>query len=389
MKRCFRAPLLLMPLVMVLWTTCPSPQAQPYHPIKGPCGFTFPRDHGAHPGFRTEWWYYTGNVRTLQGDPYGFQLTFFRLQINPSGAEKEWPPSPSAWRTRNLYAAHTALSDIEGRSFSFHEALSREALGLAGVRPQGDGICVFLDRWHACIGPRAHLLKADTQDFSFELRCIPLKPVTAHGAGGYSLKGRNPQSASCYYSLTRLRTSGTLNKRGKTMTVRGSAWMDHEYSTAPLEKDLCGWDWFSLQLEDKTELMLYLLREVEGGISPASSGTFVDRSGISHPLQRKDMHVDFLERWESSRSGAVYPCRWRIRVDPLGLDLTVTANLKDQELVTPNSTRITYWEGSVSAHGRVADGPVKGRGYVEMTGYARPFHGALGMAAVNQKDSLR
>jgi predicted secreted hydrolase len=345
-----------------------------YLPVKAPCGLTFPRDHGAHPGYRTEWWYYMGNVVGPAQDRYGFQLTFFRVQMAPNAARKGWPPHPSAWRTDQLYLAHAALSCIKDGTFSYDEQMARGALGMAGVEQKAGITRIFVGTWSAQLGPEGHHLVARTDPFSLDLSLMPLGPPVPHGRNGYSLKGRSPESASCYYSVTRLKASGNVTVGGRNVTVSGMAWMDHEFSSAPLEADLTGWDWFSLQLSDQTELMIYLLREEKGGYSGASSGTFVGESGKGAHLSREEFQVEVLDHWKSPHSGASYPSRWRVRVPSLGLDLLVTPNLADQELNTSRSTGITYWEGSVSARGRAGERPVDGVGYVEMTGYAKPFN---------------
>jgi predicted secreted hydrolase len=223
------------------------------------------------------------------------------------------------------------------------------------------------------MGADTHALRAIADDFALDLTCRDRKGPVAHGLNGYSRKGKNKESSSCYYSFTRLEVSGTLMVRGEEVPVLGTAWMDHEFSSAPLEKDITGWDWFSIQLGDGTELMIYLLRFASGEYSPASSGTFVDSSGEKSHLIREDFTVEVLDRWKSPRSGAVYPSRWRIVAPSLELDLLIIPNLEDQELVTARTTRVTYWEGSVSVQGRSGSGQVNGAGYVELTGYAKPF----------------
>ena len=345
-----------------------------YAAVTGPCDFVFPRDHGSHDLFGTEWWYYTGNLEGPEKRRYGFQLTFFRVRMVPPAEEKTWPGDRSAWRTPHLFLAHAALSDLDGKRFFHDEKTARGAVGLAGVSKEGHSVRVFLDNWSALIGEGSHRLSAPTDPFTLDLTCKPLKPPVAHGLRGYSLKGRDPASASCYYSFTRLETSGILTVGGEKMNVSGTAWMDHEFSSAPLEEDITGWDWFSIQLDDRTELMLYLLRLEQGGFSPASSGTFVNRSGEPLHLSRKDFTVDVLRRWRSPHSGASYPSRWRVIVAPLQMELSIIPNLADQELITQRTTRVTYWEGSVSVSGRSGGAPVKGVGYVEMTGYAAPFN---------------
>lgn len=348
--------------------------AADYRSVTGPCDFVFPGDHGAHPDFRTEWWYYTGNVFAPSGNHYGFQLTFFRSQIAEPGSEETWPTKPSAWRTKDLFLAHSALSDLERKHFYHDERMARGGAGLAGVAQAQGATRIFMGNWAAIIESDTHRLKATARDFTLDLLCKAEKPLTAHGAGGYSLKGKKPESASCYYSFTRLEAEGSITLHGTPVPVRGTAWMDHEFSSAPLESDLEGWDWFSLQFDDRTELMIYLLRQKTGGNSPSSSGTFVKASGEAIRLSSNDFQVEILERWKSPRSGATYPSRWRIRVIPLNLELSIVPNLPDQELITEKSTRVTYWEGSVSVSGRSGQSLVSGIGYVEMTGYAKPFN---------------
>ncbi len=341
--------------------------------ITGPCYPQFPRDHGEHAEHRTEWWYYTGNLTTDNGSPYGFQLTFFRSRMRPAAARRHWPPSHSAWRTSQLYLAHAALTDIKGGRFFHAETLARGALDMAGVRSESTAQTIFVRNWTARIDPEAHRLHATADEFSLDLILTPVKPPVAHGVHGYSLKGSSPERASCYYSLTRLRTVGTLSVLGTTIPVQGESWMDHEYSSAPLEQGIVGWDWFSLQLSNGSELMVYFLREQAGTVHHASSGTFVPESGERTHLRRDEIRIEVLDHWTSRKTGARYPSSWRLKVPALDLDLLVTPNHLDQELITPESTRVTYWEGSVNAGGTMGQRPVRGHGYVELTGYAHPL----------------
>jgi predicted secreted hydrolase len=346
-------------------------EAEGYLSVTGPCHLEFPEDHRAHPGYRTEWWYYTGNLQSESGDRYGFQLTFFRSQISPPGAEKDWPEPPSAWRTQQVYAAHAAISDISGKRHMQAELVSREALAMAGTLDRSPETIVFLENWSARIGPDAHRLEVMTNKFSYELALKPAKPPVLHGQDGYSLKGSSPERASCYYSYTRLELEGRLTIGGKTAEVSGEAWMDHEFSTAFLEPGIKGWDWFSLQLSDRTEIMAFLLRTEDGGISPASSGTFVDEDGNTNHLSRDQFTVTVFDTWKSPHSKAVYPSRWRLRIDPYNIDLIISPNLADQEMRTSKSTAVTYWEGSISIEGTREEKPIKGQGFVELTGYAK------------------
>ncbi|UCG08560.1 MAG: carotenoid 1,2-hydratase [Desulfobacterales bacterium] len=194
-----------------------------------------------------------------------------------------------------------------------------------------------------------------------------------HGDAGYSRKGSSSERASCYYSFTRLKTKGILSKAGQTIPVEGDSWMDHEFSTAALEPGLTGWDWFSLQLSDNSEIMIYLLRKKDGEVSPASSGTFVDAAGEARPLTKSDFKVDVLQTWKSPNSHAVYPAKWRLQIFPLSVDVMIVPNLADQEMQTLKSTGVTYWEGSISLKGTKRGLRLDGQGYAELTGYAKPF----------------
>jgi predicted secreted hydrolase len=267
--------------------------------------------------------------------------------------------------------AHAALSDLNHNHFYYAEDLARNALGLAGAEQHSSGTKVFLKNWTLQLGAHRHVLKAVTNDFSFVLHLSPLKEPVLHGEAGYSRKGRTPERASCYYSFTRLDTKGQLRVGQTEHAVQGLSWMDHEFSTAHLEPGLTGWDWFSLQLSDRTEVMIYLLRHTDGSHSPASSGTFIDASGISRHLQLEEFKVQILDTWQSPHSRATYPSRWRLKILPLALEVTVAPNLADQEIQARKGAEITYWEGSVSVQGNARGAPVSGTGYVELTGYAK------------------
>lgn len=344
-----------------------------YVAVTGPCNLEFPKDHGPHPGYRTEWWYYTGNLNSESGKRYGFQLTIFRNQISPLDAKKDWPQPASKWRTQQIYLAHAAVSDLSEQKHLQAQQIARSALSIAGAIQQPRHTTIFIKNWYVKISPESHHIKADTDAFTLELNLKPLKGPILHGDAGYSRKGTSRERASCYYSFTRLETRGTIRLHGKTIAVNGLSWMDQEFSTAALEPGLTGWDWFSLILSNQTELMVYLLRQKDGSFSIASSGTFVEPSGKGRHLTRNEFNVDVLDTWKSQTSGAVYPARWRLTVFPLALEVVITSNLADQEMLSTESTGITYWEGSVSIKGKVQNRPVEGHGYVELTGYAKPF----------------
>ena len=351
--------------------------ADGYLAVTGPCRLAFPADHGAHPGYRTEWWYYTGNLATPDGRPFGFQVTVFRRQVGPTGDRRSWPEPSSAWRTQQLYLGHIALSDISGRQHLFAEDMSRGALGLSGVIQTGGDTTVFLKSWKIDIGPRAQRLQAATEAFAIDLDLVPLKSPVLHGDQGYSRKGDTAERASCYYSFTRLKTEGTIRLHDRELAVSGLSWMDHEFSTAALQPGIVGWDWFSLQLDNGTELMLYRLRQEDGQPNPASSGTLVNADETKRQLSADDVKLTVLEYWQSPRSGGRYPAAWLVTVPSAELSLSIVPNLADQEMRTPGSTAVTYWEGSVSVTGEMARRPVKGKGYVELTGYAQAFEQPL------------
>lgn len=337
------------------------------------CRLSFPSDHGPHPGFRTEWWYYTGNVTDTGNRRFGFQLTFFRSGQQPPGKRKHWPRPASAWRTDQIYLAHTAVTDIAGGRHMQAEQMARPALSLAGAKQTDATVVIHTHAWQATIAPDGHQLRAATEEFALSLDLTPAKPPVLHGNNGYSRKGQSPERASCYYSFTRMKASGILEVNGTRHGVQGSAWMDHEFSTAPLQPGIIGWDWFSLQLADQTEVMIYLLRQRNGESNPASSGTVVLPSGHTRHLHKDDVIVTPLSFWTSPHTGGRYPVKWHLAVLPMQLELTVTANLVDQEMRTPRSTNVAYWEGSVQVRGNRDEKAIKGVGYVEMTGYAKPF----------------
>jgi predicted secreted hydrolase len=289
------------------------------------------------------------------------------------GAEKTWPRPASAWRTQHVYLGHAAITDMDGRQHLQAEETARGALGIAGTHQKKIWTDIFLKNWSARIEQNNHRIKAQTDNFSFDLSLTPLKPLVMHGENGYSRKGSTAEKASCYYSYTRMKAKGRLTIRENSYPVEGLSWMDHEFSTAPLESGLSGWDWFSLQLSDHTEVMVFLLRDAKGGLGPASSGTYIDGRGNSIHISKKDFKITVLDTWQSPVSNGVYPSRWRIRIFPMNLDITVNPNLENQEMRTHESTGVTYWEGSVSIAGSKNKKPITGTGYVELTGYAKPF----------------
>lgn len=340
--------------------------------VSGPCYLKFPEDHGPHENFRTEWWYYTGNVSDTNGMAFGFQLTFFRFRIQSEDLLKDGF-TPSAWRTSQLILAHAALTDISGKKHVQAEQMARQALDIAGAFQNSDRTNVFIRSWFLNLMTHSHHLEAATREFSLKFILTPLKNPVLHGDHGYSRKGRKAESASCYYSFTRLKAEGTIRIGEKKYDVNGFAWMDHEFSTNPLEPDLVGWDWFSIQMDNRTELMAYFLRHKDGTFSDASSATFVTKEGESTHLTHKDLVLEILDTWKSNKTGAVYPSRWRLLIPVMNLTLDISPAFADQEMRTTETSGVIYWEGSILADGLQDGKKLSGKGYTELTGYAEPF----------------
>lgn len=353
-----------------------GPPAAGFARVTAPLTLRFPRDAGPHPDFQTEWWYFTGNLAATEsardgaaGDRFGFQLTFFRRALAAPGAMASPGPTDSAWRADQVYLAHFALTDVAGGGFHAAERLQRAALGLAGG--QADPYRVWVDDWSAAAEggtaerPRLRLRARDGGQ-GLDLALEPLKDRVGHGQDGYSPKGPQPGNASMYLSFTRLAATGALTVAGRSRPVAGLTWMDHEWSTSALGEDQVGWDWFSLQLDDGRELMLFQLRQRDGGVAPVSSGTLVAADGSSRHLPREAFQLEVLRRWTSPKSGARYPAAWRLRLPAEGLDLRLRPLLADQEL----DVGLRYWEGAVAVTGEAEGQALRGYGYAELTGYA-------------------
>lgn len=347
----------------------PSAAASAWKQALPPYTFRFPADHASHPDYKLEWWYYTGNLTAQDGRRFGYQLTFFRL-----GVEQQ-PVNPSRWAVRDLYPAHLALTEIEGGKFHSADKLTREGVGLAGA--EAKTYHVWNEDWEVRQDAQGrHVLKAADKGFGLELQLEEGKPPIIHGAQGVSQKGAQPGNASHYYSLTRMPTRGALLLNGQRVEVAGASWMDHEFGTSYLEQGQLGWDWFSIQLEDGSELMLYRFRRQDGSRDPLSSGTLIAANGQTTSLKFNEFELTPQQEWRSA-SGATYPVEWRVQVPARGLDLTVRAALDKQEMRTEGSTGVSYWEGAVIVTGTAQQQAVVGRGYLEMTGYAGVAMGAV------------
>ena len=361
----------------------------------GPREFTFPRDHGPHPEYRTEWWYFTGNVTAADGRELGYQLTFFRSALadsasyaRASGGER------SALRGRHAYMAHFAVTDGGTGVFRAAEKFARGAAGLAGAEVGGvtgdeaggvagaeaaglrapappgtsGALRVWLEDWAAesvAASTFPLRLRARAGDIAIDLLLERGKPIVLQGDRGLSRKGPEPGNASYYYSLTRMPTRGNISTASGTWSVSGLSWLDREWSTSALSPGVTGWDWMSLQLSDSTELMLYRLRRSDGSVDPFSAATFVGPDGSTTGFAADAFTMVPTGEWRSA-AGVPYPVAWRVAIPALDLELDVAAPVEDQEL----NLAVRYWEGMVRVTGSRGDRALTGRGYLEMTGHA-------------------
>jgi predicted secreted hydrolase len=327
--------------------------------------YEFPRDHFNHPDFQTEWWYYTGNLKSTDGHRFGFELTFFRQAVSRN------PAKAGAWEVQDLYLAHLALSDLDGGKFYHSERANRSGPGIATVSESLGGI--WNGNWQIQWHGSDQELRAVEQRFQLHLTLHPEKPPVIHGENGVSQKAAGPGRASHYVSLTRLATLGSIDLGTKNFAVRGASWMDHEFFTDQLDSNQTGWDWLSLQLDDHTDLMLFRLRRKDGSIDPYSAGTYVDADGNTTHLRTSDFRLEpAVEKWRSPLTGAAYPIHWKIAIPKLGIELDATTPLASQELTGNTKLAPNYWEGAIRLTGHRAVQPVSGTGYLEMTGYDHP-----------------
>jgi predicted secreted hydrolase len=344
-----------------------SPEDLDAYPLAlGPREFSFPADHGPHPAYRNEWWYVTGNLDSAGGRRFGFELTIFRFALTPPGESRQ-AERTSAWATDQVYIGHFTLTDVENEGFHVAQRYARNALGLAGAQAQPFRVWVEdwqlqqsvenENRWH---------LDAVDGDVELSLLLEALKPPVLNGANGLSQKSSEHGNASYYYSLPRLKAEGKLSVAGNEHEVSGLAWVDREWGSSALSAGQEGWDWFALQLADGSELMYYNLRRSDGSNDEHSAGTFIPGEGEGVQLARDDVMVDVTNYWDSPLGGR-YPMGWTITVPRLDLLLRVEPVLEAQEL----DTNVRYWEGAVDVMAERAGRPIAGRGYVELTGYAR------------------
>jgi len=311
---------------------------------------SFPRDHGSHSDAPVEWWYYTGHLQDAAHHEYGFQATFFRA--------------------REMHFAHFAWTDVARQTFDYAE---KSHLGLPGIASAAlDRLNVSNEDWSASESSDGRVrLHARATFGELDLELSASKPPVLNGPGGLSRKGAGPDEYSHYVSIPRWKAAGSFRRQASRLSVSGTAWFDHEWGPGALPKDARGWDWFGVQLEDGSDLMLYRMRGENGEATPFSGGTFSPARGPSAPVLWRDVAFTQSSPWRSPRSGAEYPARWTIRVRSLDLELEIEPQLPDQELVTEQSTGVVYWEGTCRVRGTRGGQPITGRAYAELTGYAR------------------
>ncbi len=320
--------------------------------------FHFPQDHGAHPEFKNEWWYLTGNLTDLQGRKFGYQVTFFRLGINSSSSERQ-----SAWVLQNLWMAHAAVTDVKGRQHHHAERFSRANPGMAGA--SWKPFKVWLDDWQlaALKDEFPWQVKVKTDVFEFEFALTAEKNIVLQGEEGLSRKSETPGNASYYYSLTRMKTTGRLSLNQQTFKLEGLSWLDREWGTSSLDQDQIGWDWFSLQLNSGDDVMYYQLRDKNAQSHPNSQGIWVNNKSETRIINPSDLNLTPLDWWQSEQ-GERFPVRWHLEYKPARKNWIISALLEDQKM----NVSIPYWEGAVSVTD-FESGSYLGSGYLEMTGY--------------------
>ena len=342
----------------------PEPKFQAAMP-----GYTyqFPRDDFSHDDFRIEWWYYTGNLESETGRRFGYQMTFFRV-----GLEGDQPiDNPSKWKVDHIYFAHMTVSDIQNKNFHFFERINRKGIKNAGA--ESDRFKIWNSDWSLTADGNTQKIIAQENATGIELNLTPIKKRVFHGKNGISVNGSDKGNASHYFSFTRMKTEGSVFIKGENFKVTGTSWMDREFSSNPLNPSLVGWDWFSLKLDNQTEIMLYQLRQKDGNIDPHSSGTFIAADQNSHHLTLDNFSISPKSTWTSDKTNATYPALWEIDLPESDTHLKIIPDFSDQELYNLRSISGSYWEGSVSVKGSVAGKPVTGKGYVELVGYEKPL----------------
>lgn len=328
--------------------------------ITAPLDLTFPRDHGAHPRHRVEWWYVTARLQSADGRRFGAQFALFRYALRPEDAAMR-----EDWRSGQIYLAHAAITDIDGNRFKFDEQWARGAAGLAGAQAAPFrawlGDCSIGAQSASAFLPLR--LKCGGSDFGYDLVLSGPDTPVLHGDQGYSQKS-DQGSASAYYSYPQLAASGELWIDAARQQVSGEAWYDHEWTSGVLAGDQVGWDWFSLRLSDGSALMLFNIRRQDGSVA-SRRGSLIEADGSVRSLAEGDLEVRPKGQWTSPHSGVRWPLQWTLSSQSLGLSLDITPTRDDQEF----DGTVRYWEGAIDASGQRDGKPVSAEGYLELTGY--------------------
>ncbi|TAK72678.1 MAG: carotenoid 1,2-hydratase [Betaproteobacteria bacterium] len=345
--------------MMVFASLCDVAAAQDYAQVKPGVELQFPRDHGSHPQFRTEWWYLTGWVKDARGRDLGIQITFFRNR--PRVAES----NPSRFAPRQLLFAHAALADAKTGKLLHDQRAARAGFGLAEALEGRTDLAI--DDWSLRQTPGGYSASIATREFSYALDFKVTQPVLLQGDRGLSRKGPKPQQASYYYSQPQLAVSGSITVKGEKREVSGTAWLDHEWASEYLAGEAAGWDWAGLNLADGGALMVFRMRDKQGGTLWAG-GSLRAAGARALSLSPGEVRFQPLRRWRSPRSQTEYPVALRVRAGDIEFELEPM--MDDQEFDARASTGTIYWEGAVSAK---SGGKLLGSGYLELTGYWRPL----------------
>ncbi len=338
-----------------------STEKKAFAQVLKPRAFIFPQDHGAHPRYLIEWWYFTGNLQTDTQRKFGYELTFFRFALT---AERQI--TASNWRNNQLYIAHFALTDVDNQQFYTDERFSRSGNGLAGAAKEK--YHVWLYDWKAEAVDETGLalhLDAKNDEFAISLQLQSEKKIALQGLDGFSQKSPKAGNASYYYSYTRMATTGNIRMKQQQFSVTGTSWMDREWSSSSLSVQQMGWNWFALQLSDHSELMFYQFRRKDGKLDTNNSGAIFHADNSKTMLDFSDVVIKVLDHWKSPHSNITYPSKWQLSIPRLGLELEISPLINDQEL----NVTYRYWEGAVSINGKKNDRIISGQGYVELTGY--------------------
>ena len=349
---------LLLAIFILVNLLAANASATEFAPVTPHNRLSFPRDFGAHPDFRTEWWYATGWLQTPDGKPLGFQVTFFRSATEHDRA------NPSRFAPTQLIVAHAALSDTALGRLQHDQKIARAGFGLAGASATDTDL--KLGRWQMRRGSNgSYRVSLPARDFTLELSMTPTQPLLLQGTQGYSRKGPKPEQASYYYSEPQLQVAGTITRQGKPQTVSGSAWLDHEWSSTVLDPQAVGWDWVGANLDDGSALMAFRIRRADGS-TLWQHAMLRDRQGRQRQFGGDAVRFSPVRQWKSPRTNASYPVQLDLQV---GTELWRLAPLQDdQELDSRQSTGAVYWEGAVRLE---RDGRRAGRGYLELTGYLK------------------